>query len=75
MVKGGSEEMLEGSRQVIQESRNLETATLEVTNGINDMSVEADQINTAVKRVNEISGQNKENINVLVREVSKFRVE
>jgi hypothetical protein len=29
----------------------------------------------AVNRVNEISGQNKENIDVLVKEVSRFKVE
>jgi methyl-accepting chemotaxis protein len=75
LVKGGSEEMLEGSRQVIQESRNLEMATQEITNGMNEMATGADQINVAVTRVNEISGQNKENIDILVREVSKFKVE
>jgi methyl-accepting chemotaxis protein len=39
------------------------------------MATGADQINVAVTRVNTISGDNKENINVLVREVAKFRVE
>jgi methyl-accepting chemotaxis protein len=29
----------------------------------------------AVHRVNEISGQNRENIDILVREVSRFKVE
>jgi methyl-accepting chemotaxis protein len=75
MVKGGSEEMLEGSRQVIQESKNLELATQEITNGMNEMATGADQINVAVNRVNAISGENKENIDVLVREVSKFKIE
>jgi methyl-accepting chemotaxis protein len=75
MVKGGSQEMLEGSKQVIHESRNLETATQEITSGINEMATGADQINVAVIRVNEISGQNKDSINVLVREVAKFKVE
>jgi methyl-accepting chemotaxis protein len=75
MVKGGSEEMLEGSKQVIQESKNLELATQEITNGMNEMATGADQINVAVNRVNTISGENKENIEVLVREVSKFKVE
>jgi methyl-accepting chemotaxis protein len=75
MVKSGSEEMLEGSRQVIQESRNLEMATQEITNGMNEMATGADQINVAVTRVNTISGENRENIEVLVREVSKFKVE
>ncbi|MDR2094530.1 MAG: methyl-accepting chemotaxis protein [Treponema sp.] len=75
MVKGGSQEMLEGSRQVIKESKNLETATHEITSGMNEMAAGADQINTAITQINEISGQNKENIDILVREVSKFKVE
>jgi methyl-accepting chemotaxis protein len=75
LVKGGSEEMLEGSRQVIQESKNLELVTQEITNGMNEMATGADQINVAVTRVNTISGENKDNIDVLVGEVSKFKVE
>jgi methyl-accepting chemotaxis protein len=75
MVKGGSDEMLEGSREVISEGKNLEMVTQEITNGMNEMASGADQINVAVNRVNEISGQNKENIDTLVREVSRFKVE
>jgi methyl-accepting chemotaxis protein len=67
--------MLEGSREVIQEGKNLESATQEITNGMNEMATGADQINIAVTRVNEISGKNKDNIDVLVQEVSKFKVE
>jgi methyl-accepting chemotaxis protein len=75
MVKDGSTEMLEGSEQVIHESRNLEMVTEEITNGMNEMATGADQINVAVTRVNSITGENKENIEILVREVSKFKVE
>ncbi|MDR1507061.1 MAG: methyl-accepting chemotaxis protein [Treponema sp.] len=75
MVKNGSEEMLEGSREVIQEGRNLEMVTQEITNGMNEMAAGADQINIAVNQVNNISEDNKENINVLVQEVTKFKVE
>jgi methyl-accepting chemotaxis protein len=75
LVKSGSTEMLEGSKQVIQESRNLELVTQEITNGMNEMATGADQINVAVNRVNTISGDNKENIDVLVGEVGKFKVE
>jgi methyl-accepting chemotaxis protein len=67
--------MLEGSKEVITEGKNLEMATQEITNGMNEMATGANQINVAVHRVNEISGQNRENINVLVREVSRFKVE
>jgi methyl-accepting chemotaxis protein len=75
LVKDSSAQMLEGSGQVIQESKNLELATQEITNGMNEMASGADQINVAVTRVNEISGQNKESIDILVKEVSKFKVE
>jgi methyl-accepting chemotaxis protein len=75
MVKGGSEEMLEGSKEVIAEGKNLEMATQEITNGMNEMATGADQINVAVSRVNTISGDNKENIDILVKEVSKFKVD
>ncbi|MDR2070662.1 MAG: methyl-accepting chemotaxis protein [Treponema sp.] len=75
MVKSSSEEMLEGSKEVITEGKNLEMATQEITNGMNEMATGADQINVAVTRVNEISGHNKENIDVLVKEVSRFKVE
>jgi methyl-accepting chemotaxis protein len=74
MVKDSSQEMLEGSRQVMQEGKNLELATQEITNGINEMALGADQINESVDHVNSISGKNKETIEALVKEVSKFKV-
>jgi methyl-accepting chemotaxis protein len=74
-VKDGSVEMLEGSKEIMTEGKNLEQATQEITNGMNEMATGADQINVAVNRVNEISGDNKENIDILVREVSRFKVE
>jgi methyl-accepting chemotaxis protein len=42
---------------------------------MNEMTTGAGQINMVVSRVNEISGYNKENIDALVGEVSKFKVE
>ncbi|MDR3145091.1 MAG: methyl-accepting chemotaxis protein [Treponema sp.] len=75
MVKNSSAEMLDGSKQVIEEGRNLERVTGEISNGMNEMSVGADQINQAVTQVNTITGKNKENIDVLVEVVSKFKTE
>jgi len=74
-VKSGSNEMLEGAQQVIVESRNLEKVTQEITSGMNEMATGADQINIAVHQVNEISGKNRDGIDSLMREVSKFKVE
>jgi methyl-accepting chemotaxis protein len=74
-VKSGSEEMLEGSQEVMKESRNLERVTQEITGGMNEMASGAEQVNVAVNNVNEISVRNREGIEALLREVSKFKVE
>jgi len=74
-VKSGSAEMLEGSKEVMNESHNLEKITQEITSGMNEMASGADQMNVAVNHVNEISGKNREAIDVLLREVSRFKVE
>jgi methyl-accepting chemotaxis protein len=75
LVKEESEGMLQGSRKIIEEGKNLETAAYEITNGINEMAIGAEQINIAVNRVNELSGENQNGINVLVEEVSLFKIE
>jgi methyl-accepting chemotaxis protein len=74
-VKSGSEEMLDGSKEVMHESQNLEKVTQEITGGMNEMAQGADQVNIAVHNVNEISVKNREGIESLIREVSKFKVE
>jgi len=74
-VKSGSSEMLEGAKEVIQESENLEKVTQEITSGMNEMATGAEQINVAVNQVNEISIKNREGINTLIREVSRFKVD
>jgi methyl-accepting chemotaxis protein len=74
-VKSGSEEMLNGSQEVMKESHNLEKATQEITGGMNEMASGADQVNIAVHNVNEISVKNREGIESLISEVSKFKVE
>jgi methyl-accepting chemotaxis protein len=75
LVKGASEEMLQGSKKVIGEGKNLEIVTLEITNGVNEMAIGAEQINVAVHRVNDLSRENQKNINILVDEVSLFKVQ
>jgi methyl-accepting chemotaxis protein len=74
-VKEGSDEMLKGSAEIIKEGRNLEAVTQEITGGMTIMASSAESISAAVNRVNGISGLNKENIDLLIREVSRFRVE
>jgi methyl-accepting chemotaxis protein len=74
-VKGGSEEMLDGSQEVMKESQNLEKVTQEITGGMNEMAQGAEQINIAVNNVNEMTVKNREAIDSLIKEVSRFKVE
>jgi len=67
--------MLEGSNEVMHESQNLEKLTQEITGGMNEMASGAEQVNIAVNNVNGISGKNREGIQTLMREVSRFKVE
>jgi methyl-accepting chemotaxis protein len=59
----------------MRESQNLEKATQEITGGMNEMASGAEQINVAVHQVNEISTRNREGIDTLMQEVSRFKVE
>jgi len=67
--------MLEGAQQVIAESHNLEKVTQEITSGMNEMAQGAEQINIAVNQVNDLTSKNRDGIDALMREVSKFKVE
>ncbi|MCL1814449.1 MAG: methyl-accepting chemotaxis protein [Treponema sp.] len=73
-VKEGSREMLNGSRVVVEESKNLDGVTQEIAGDMNEMVAGSDQINGIVNRVNELSGKNRDNIDLLVQEISRFKV-
>ena len=73
-VKKESVEMLEGAKGVIHESNNLEKVTQEISSGMNEMASGAEEINIAVDRVNRISNKNREGIDNLIKEVSRFKV-
>jgi methyl-accepting chemotaxis protein len=72
-VHAQSEEMHTGSKEVITEGKNLELLTTELTNGINDIAINMNQINTTVSRVSEIAHENKESIAVLIKSLSRFK--
>ncbi|MDR1218611.1 MAG: methyl-accepting chemotaxis protein [Treponema sp.] len=73
-VKSGSEAVSERYREVMKESRVIERITGEISGGMQEMAAGAEQINSAVTRVREISGENKEQIGTLRGEVSRFKV-
>ena len=74
MVKSSSLEMLDGAKEVIYEANNLQRSTEEITAGMNEMAIGTEEVNKAVASVDELSQSNKEGIEILVQEVSKFKV-
>jgi len=74
-VKSGSEEMQIGAKEVIHESENLQKLTEEITFGMNEMASGTAQINSAINSVNDLSVKNREKIDLLKKEVSRFKVE
>jgi len=74
-VKAGSGEMLVGSQEVMKESQNLERVTQEITGGMNEMSSGAEQINVAVHNINDMTQKNRQAIDTLIKEVSRFKVQ
>ncbi len=73
-VRASSQEMLEGSRQITDEARNMNVITEEINGGMSEMATGADQITEAVDTVNTLSAENKNSIDSLIEEVSKFKV-
>ncbi len=73
-VKAGSFEMLKGSEQVAKEMEKLDELTCGITESMNKMASSAVQINNAVQQVNGLTEQNKESIQNLSDEMSKFKV-
>jgi methyl-accepting chemotaxis protein len=74
IVKHESGAIAVKGKDVLSGTNNVEKITSEITSGMSEMTKGAEQINSAVLRVNEISRENKRNIETLSGAVSKFRV-
>ena len=73
-VNDGSAEMLRGGENVAEEMQKLDELTRVITDSMNEMASGAVQISNAVQEVNAISQKNKQSIENLANEVSKFKV-
>jgi methyl-accepting chemotaxis protein len=74
-VRAGSSDMLERSRKVAEGGKAMEAAAKNMLSGMDGIVGGMAQINGAIARIQEISRTNKQSIDALVGNISKFRVE
>ncbi|MDR0525070.1 MAG: methyl-accepting chemotaxis protein [Spirochaetaceae bacterium] len=74
IIKQDSAEMLNGSRAIMKESKSLEAITQQIAEGMSEMAGGAEDISAAVARVSSITDENKQHINMLIEEISKFKI-
>jgi methyl-accepting chemotaxis protein len=74
-VTGSARAMGDRSQEIIRESKTLEEITGEMSEGMRAMAAGAEEISRAVKRVDDISVYNKTQIETLISEISRFKVE
>jgi methyl-accepting chemotaxis protein len=73
-VRSNSSEIQRASQEIAEKSKNLENLTGELADAINGIALGIENINTDVTRTNEISRENKEDIDSLLKEISKFSI-
>ncbi|MDR2193449.1 MAG: methyl-accepting chemotaxis protein [Treponema sp.] len=73
-VRDNAAAMLSGSDHVINESKQLESLTADLDQGMDEIAAGIDQINAAVTRIQDVSIENRDSIMSLVAEIGKFTV-
>ncbi|UTC64801.1 methyl-accepting chemotaxis protein [Treponema sp. OMZ 788] len=73
-VKESSGEMLMSSNTVSKEMQTISKISEVITTGINNMAVDADEINKAVHEIDSMSKTHQDSINSLAEEMRKFKV-
>jgi methyl-accepting chemotaxis protein len=74
-VRVRSTEMLSGSKKVQDEGRTLDLLTADIMSGMGEIALGVQQINQAVTGINEISRNNKQSIDILMQDITRFKVE
>ena len=73
IVRANSKEMLEGGEKIIEETTRLKAITQEVKSSMEEVDSQVGYINDATEDSLKLATNNKESIDRLVEEVSKFK--
>ncbi|MHC6203104.1 methyl-accepting chemotaxis protein [Breznakiellaceae bacterium SP9] len=74
-VKAASSQIAAEEDAVKHQGLKLEQITAEINSGMNEAATGTEIIGSAANRVNAISDENKQNIDTLITEIAKFKVE
>ena len=75
LVSTSSSSIAREGSEIKRESETLDRITTEIRHGMNEMAEGSALIGSAANKVSEISADNRRNIEVLVKEIAKFKVE
>lgn len=73
-VRIQSMEIVSGSKKIVDEGNSLEALAMDMMKRTTEIALGMSQINTTVTRIREISQENKESIERLMREIARFMV-
>jgi methyl-accepting chemotaxis protein len=73
-VKDGSAEMLMGSSEIRKEMGHLADVTDDMRTSMNEMATGTNLINTSANHINDLSTHNRDQLNLLHKEVARFTV-
>jgi methyl-accepting chemotaxis protein len=73
-VRLQSMEIVNGSKKIVVEGQSLEGLSVNMMQGMTDIALGMSQINATVSRIQEISQENKDSIDHLMQEISRFTV-
>jgi len=74
-VRRSSADMTTESKDVLKQSSSLKSITMKVADDMDNVSQETDNISGAFTRVQNISNENRDNINALSKGIARFKVE
>jgi methyl-accepting chemotaxis protein len=73
-VRSSSREMLTDSQEIIEKGKSLETLTADLTGRMSEIASGMDQLNATIKRIQGMSRENKQSIDVLMQEITRFKI-
>ncbi len=73
-MKKGSNEVVAGSQQIVKEMENLSDVTKNINAEMLDMAESVEEISSAINKVSKSSETNQEQMLLLARQLSAFKL-